>query len=152
LRSAEQLGAEPVTLVGDPVGPAIVQYARTRNVTKIVVGKTAQPWWRRLIGNTVVDQLLESSGDIDVYVIRGDRERDKEQSATSRTLPPAIWHAYARTALIVLACGLLGWGMSQLRLAESNIVMVFLLGVAFIAARYGRGPAIVASIASVLVF
>jgi two-component system, OmpR family, sensor histidine kinase KdpD len=152
LRLAERLGAEPITLVGDPVGAAIVQCARTRNVTKIVVGKTAQPWWRRLLRNTVVDQLLESSGDIDVYVIRGERDRDQEQSlAAPRTGRPA-WDAYLRTALVVFGCGLIGWGIFSLHMAEANIVMVFLLAVAFVAARYGRGPAIAASIASVLAF
>ena len=37
-------------------------------------------------------------------------------------------------------------------LADANIVMIFLAGVAFVAARLGRGPAIAASVASVLVF
>ena len=38
------------------------------------------------------------------------------------------------------------------RLSEANLVMVFLAGVAWVAFRYGRGPAILASVASVLTF
>src|SRR4029077_18993193 len=68
LRMAEQLGAETHTLVGDNVASAVVAYARSTNVTKIVVGKTLQPWWKRLLSGTVVDELLEKSGDIDIYV------------------------------------------------------------------------------------
>src|SRR4029079_19136169 len=71
LRLAEQLDAEIHTLIGENVAQTILEYARSRNVTKIVVGKTAQPWLKRLLFGTVVDQLLECSGDIDVYVIRG---------------------------------------------------------------------------------
>ena len=43
-------------------------------------------------------------------------------------------------------------GARDAGLAEANIVMIFLAGVAFVAARLGRGPAIAAAIASVLVF
>jgi two-component system sensor histidine kinase KdpD len=152
LQLAERLGAEPVGLVGDKVGQTIVDFARKRNVTKIIVGKTAQPWWRRLLRNTVVDELLESSGDIDVYVIRGERELEKPTSESGAPRRNTEWQVYARTAVVVGICWLSGLGMLWLGLAEANIVMVFLLGVAFVAARYGRGPAVAASISSVLVF
>ena len=39
LRLAEQLGAEAVTLTGDNVAQELLSYARSRNVTKIIVGK-----------------------------------------------------------------------------------------------------------------
>jgi two-component system sensor histidine kinase KdpD len=151
LRLAEQLGAETHTLVGENVAQTILDYARSRNVTKIVVGKTAQPWWKRSFLGTVVDQLLEKSGEIDIYVIRG----ESEAARPVESLPapsPFVWTDYAGTAVVVAVCGLLGWLNHVLRLAEANIVMMFLLGVAFVASRYGRGPSIVASIASVIIF
>jgi two-component system sensor histidine kinase KdpD len=154
LRLAEQLGAEIHTLVGDNVAGAILDYACSRNVTKIVVGKTALPWWRRIFGGTVVDRLLERSGDIDVYVIRGGPEQAPTPKETTTTQPePIPWRPYAETAVIVALCGLVGalchhW----LRVAETNTAMVFLLGVGIVANRYGRGPALAASIANVLIF
>jgi two-component system sensor histidine kinase KdpD len=153
LHLAEQLGAETHTLVGDKVADTLLDLARDRNVTKIVVGKTAIPWWRRLFRRTVVDDLLEKSGDIDVYVIRGEGASPTESSSVGRRLPsPIAWGNYVATAGIVILCGLLGW-LSQTRdLDKANIVMIFLLGVAYVAARYGRGPAIACAIASVLVF
>jgi two-component system sensor histidine kinase KdpD len=152
LRLAEQLGAEIYTLVGENVAQAILDYARSRNVTKIVVGKTALPWWRRLFAGTVVDQLLDRSGDIDVYVIRGAPEKTAPRQPAP---PPAsiLWRPYLETAGIVALCGLLGWLCHYwLRVAETNTAMVFLLGVGIVASRYGRGPAIAASIVNVLVF
>ncbi len=56
------------------------------------------------------------------------------------------------TALLVLLCGLIGFVSRQLELSEANIVMIFLAGVAFAAARFGRGPAIFAAVLGVLVF
>ena len=151
MRLAEQLGAETHTLVGENVAQTILDYARSRNVTKVVVGKTAQPWWKRVVAGTVVDQLLESSGEIEVYVIRGEAEAARPIQAYSR--PSSIrWKHYLFTALVVTVCGLFGWLNHELKMAEANIVMVFLLGVAFTAAWYGRGPAIAASIVSVLAF
>ena len=151
LRLAEQLGAETHTLVGENVAQTILDYARSRNVTKIVVGKTAQPWWKRSFLGTVVDQLLDKSGDIDIYVIRGESET-AAVPASQPARSPIMWACYLKTAIVVTLCGLIGWVSHALDLEKANIVMVFLLGVALSAARYGQGPAIAASIVSVLAF
>jgi two-component system, OmpR family, sensor histidine kinase KdpD len=58
---------------------------------------------------------------------------------------------YLCAALTVAVCALAGWAIRGVGFAEANVVMVFLLGVVFVAARYGRGPGILASIASVVV-
>jgi two-component system sensor histidine kinase KdpD len=152
LRFAEELGAESHTLVGRDVASTIVEYARARNVTRIIVGKTLVPRWRRLFFKTVVDALLELSGDIDVYVVRGAFEGQSRPTLVPTVPQPAPWDAYIWTAVIVSLCGLCGWLIFSLHLAEANIVMAFLLGVAIVAIRFGRGPAIAAAIASVLVF
>src|SRR5207237_901950 len=137
---------------GQNIAEAVLEFARARNVTKIVVGKTAQPWWRRLLFGTAVDQLLERSGDIDVYVIRG--EGDVARRAGAATLPaPAVpWSHYLASAAVVALCGLVGWLSHLWHPTEANVAMVFLLGVAYVAARYGCRPAIAASVASVLAF
>src|SRR5262249_49219282 len=74
LRLAERLGAETHTLIGDDVPQTILDFAHSRNVTKIIIGKTSQPRWKRFLFGTVVDALVDRSGDIDVYVIRGEPE------------------------------------------------------------------------------
>src|SRR5439155_5939252 len=147
------LGAETHTLVGDNVADTLLDLARYRNVTKIVVGKTAIPWWRRLFKKTVVDDLLEKSGEIDVYVIRGEGVSPIEDPGSGRRLcSPIPWGNYVATAGVVALCGMLGWVSRARELDKANIVMIFLLGVAYVAARFGRGPAIVCALASVLVF
>ncbi len=151
LQLAERLGAETHTLIGGDVAQTLIDYARSRNVTKIVVGKTSQPRWKRFLFGTVVDALVDRSGDIDVYVIRGDSE--DVATPRSRERRTAIsWRNYAWTAVVVTLCGLAGWLSHSLQLTEANTVMVFLLGVAYVASRYGRGPAIAAAVASVLAF
>lgn len=150
-RLAEKLGAETVTLSGQDVATTLLDYARSRNVTKICVGKTQEPRWKRLFFRTVVDDLLENSGPIDVYVIQG------EEEASPRLLAaPAVkrteWRPYLATAGIIACCGIIAQVFLALGLAEANQVMVFLVGVALVAYKFGRGPAITASIGGVLVF
>ena len=57
-----------------------------------------------------------------------------------------------RPVLIVACCVLLGWLAHFWGLAEANIVMIFLAGVALVATRLGRGPAVAAAIVSVSLF
>ncbi|ADG67704.1 Osmosensitive K channel His kinase sensor [Planctopirus limnophila DSM 3776] len=151
-RLAERLGAETVTLAGQNVSETILDYARSRNVTKILIGKTNQPRWRRLLAGTVVDDLLEKSGDIDVYVIRG--EEEKTAHAPARTASTTQKLPYFWAVGLVSLTGLLAYGLRFLHLAdaEANTVMLFLAAVAWTAFRYGRGPAVFASVLAVLVF
>lgn len=149
-RLAEQLGAETVTLMGYRPAEEIVNYAHARNATKIVVGKTDEPRWKSLLFRSIVDDLLRLSGAIDVYVIRGAVEESPRRTPAVRE--PFRWPLYAWSLLVVAACSLLAGQMMRAQLAESNVVMIYLAGIAFISARLGRGPGIAASIASVLTF
>src|SRR5450432_4471791 len=72
LRLAEQLGAETVILSGANAAEETIRFARSRNVTKVVVGKpTHAPVWDRL-RPSFLDQLVRASSAIDVYVMSGD--------------------------------------------------------------------------------
>ncbi len=152
-RLAERLGAETVTLAGQNITDTILEYARSRNVTKILIGKTNQPRWQRLLFGTVVDEVLEQSGDIDVYVIHG--EKEKQEPTPSQT--PAgrankLQYLKATVWIALTAC--LAYTLRFLHLAdaEANTVMLFLAAVAWTAFKYGRGPAVLASVLAVLLF
>jgi two-component system sensor histidine kinase KdpD len=151
LRLAEQLGATTHILSGTRVAESVLEFARVRNVTKIVIGKTAQPRWKRVLGGSVVDELLEKSGAIDVYVIQGEREEGRPP-LTPAPSGPIAWWRYLAAACVVAISTVIAAGASFAELEETNVVMVFLLGVAWTAYRYGRGPGIFSAITSVLVF
>ncbi|HEX7380510.1 MAG TPA: sensor histidine kinase KdpD [Pirellulales bacterium] len=150
LRLAEQLGAEIVTLSGAHPADELLSYARSRNATRIVVGKSGTTSWRRWLRGTLVDDLLLRSRDIDLHIIHGVEEPSQQPPGGE---PRATaWHLYALALATVAVCGLIDGGIFWLGLAEVNLVMVLLLGVIYVAARHGRGPGILASIASVLLF
>ena len=152
-RLAERLGAETVTLAGQDVASTILEYARSRNVTKILVGKSEVSRWKRLIQGNIVDELLDHSGEIDLYVIQG--MRDESPGPVRRESSPAVdWRRYLLTTAAIVATGFAASALRVLRLAdaEANTVMLFLAAVVFVAYRLGRGPAIYASLLAVLVF
>ncbi|HJV56690.1 MAG TPA: sensor histidine kinase KdpD, partial [Methylomirabilota bacterium] len=150
MRLAEQLGAETHTLTGQRMSDEILAFARSRNVSKIVVGKPERPLWKRITMGSIVDTLVQGSGEIDVYVISGDRD-------DSRPVPPRPWQAqtswppYAYALATVAICTGIAWAMFPY-FAFSNLIMVYLLGVIVVATRYGRGPSLLASLLSVGAF
>jgi len=150
MRLAEQLGAEIHTLTGQRMSDEILAFARSRNVSKIVVGKPERPLWKRIAMGSIVDTIVQGSGEIDVYVISGDRD-------DSRPLPPRTWQTqtnwppYGYALAVVAICTGIAWAMFPL-FASSNLIMVYLLGVIVVATRYGRGPSLLASLLSVAAF
>jgi two-component system sensor histidine kinase KdpD len=74
---ARELGAEVVRLQArDPV-PALIDFARSHGVGHLVIGRSEQPWWRQVLGRSVVLRLLREAHDLDVHIVSvgGDEER-----------------------------------------------------------------------------
>jgi two-component system sensor histidine kinase KdpD len=153
LQLAESLGAQTVTLDGTSAAVVLLQYARTRNVTRIVVGRPSRRgfarWWRR----STADALVQHAHDIDVSVI-APRTND---STTPRPLGPKLdppdhhLERYGYAALVSGACS----GIAALMdpwFADANLVMVYLLGAAIAGLRYGRGPAALTAVLNIAGF
>jgi len=65
---ARELGAEVVWLTAaDPVD-ALLDFARSHRVSDVLVGRTGQPWWRRLLGRSVMQRMVNEALDLDVHV------------------------------------------------------------------------------------
>jgi two-component system sensor histidine kinase KdpD len=150
VRLAEQLGAETFTLQGRNRGEAIIKFARQRKITKIIVGKPKRSRWRSILLRSPVDQLVRLSKGIDVYVLTGEPGEQREASNSIR--PENIhWSDYGTGILyLILATALCFLMYPYFHL--SNLIMVYLLGVLLTATGCGRGPAILASLLSVLAF
>ena len=151
LRLAEQLGAVTMTTTGTRMSEEILALARSRNVTKIVVGKPTRSLWKRILIGSIVDALVEGSGEIDIYVISAEREDAAPAVPSRRRELPTDWQAYGgAAALVALATGV-AWLMLPY-FALANLIMVYLLGVLFVATHFGRGPSLAASLLSVAAF
>ncbi len=150
LRLAESLGAETVTLSGPRMSDEILEYARARNVSRIVIGKPARPPWKRVLLGSIVDALVSGSGRIDIHVISG--ERDAEPARRLPAAPRSTrWSEYGLAVAGVVVASGLAWLMFP-HFEPANIVMMYLLAVIAVAMRAGRGPVVLASLLSVAAF
>jgi two-component system sensor histidine kinase KdpD len=151
LRLAEQLRGEGVTISGDDVADELVRYARSRNVTELIVGKPRRSRWHEVWRGSIVNNVIRKSGDIDVYVISGEEAPERAPvllppSPLDRTL-----NSYFYSGLAVAAAGLVAWVLQSF-LAVPNLALIFLTAVLFSAVTQGLWPSIFASVLSALVY
>ncbi len=166
LRLAEKLGAETVTLSATDMSSAIVKFSNDRNVTKIVMGKPTRRGWKRFLLGSVVDVLISDAHNINLFLLGSprlekDSSRDKGEQSLYRKNPlPGLsgmissrkknTRGYVWALIVTVASTLLAHLMFG-RFELANLIMIFLLGVVFIATRFGRGPSIFASILGVAI-
>jgi two-component system sensor histidine kinase KdpD len=69
IERARALGAEVVRLrAADPV-PALIDFARSHSVGLMLIGRSHQKGWRRLLGRTPDIRLVREAPDLDVQVV-----------------------------------------------------------------------------------
>src|SRR4030043_2491489 len=151
MRLAESLGAETVTLSGHKASEEILNYARTRTETKIIIGKPTHPRWRDKIFGSLLDEVVRGSGDIDVYVISG----DTGQAAPKFAIKPIPRKADMREWLLSLGIVAACTGIDELLFPYFSLVdlaMGYLLGIMIVASRTGKGPSLLATMFSIASF
>ena len=73
-QKARELGAEVVRLQAkDPVS-AILDFARSHGVGHIVIGRSHQTWWRKILGRSVTHRIIDEAAGFDVHVISFEEE------------------------------------------------------------------------------
>ena len=151
LRLAEQLGGTTEVIEGGvAIGPDILDYARTHNITKIVVGKPSLPRWQEVFRGSLVDELVRDSGDIDIFVITGDSGQEAARPPL-RPKPHSPLSHYA-FALLAVAAASVASGLIFRRTELADIIVVYVLAIVLVAARFGRGPSLLASALSVAAY
>lgn len=155
IRLAESLGATTTVLAGENAARELIAFARTKNVSRIVVGKTKRPRWKEVLFGSFVDNLIRESGDIDIYVVRGD-DTEPDTQSTSRIHTTHTQHTQnlksyflaAAMVAVVTAIGILAFEGLEL----ANIAMVYLAAVVVAALSLGRGPAMFVAVLGVAAF
>jgi two-component system sensor histidine kinase KdpD len=151
LRLAESLGAEVVRLEGLRVSDALLGYAGSHGVTRIVVGKPTHGPWRDRLRGSLVNQLVRGSGDIEVRFLAGDEEVPGPALRRRWAPRPADAVGLVLAALLVAAAtgiGILGRGV----LSQADVVVLFLLGIMLVSFQFGRVPSLVSSALSVAAY
>jgi two-component system, OmpR family, sensor histidine kinase KdpD len=166
LKLAEELGAETVTLSGYRLAEEVIAYARTRNASRIVLGKPTLSGWKRWLFGSLVDTIVRQASDIDIHVVGKESDflsRSSENPYFSRSRLYLGLSSEEQRPLIKWRAGYL-WAVAATAISTAiawfmfghfdlaNLIMVYLLGVVVVSARYGRGPSVLSSFLSVMLF
>ena len=104
-----------------------------------------------LLRGSFVDRMARRSGDIDVYVVHGDRKAGPlaAQAVPAAPAEPLGGPRLGDRAVAVMHGGRGAW---RARFAPPNLIMIYLLGVVIVAARWGAGPSFSPRSSSVAAF
>src|SRR6266540_3254259 len=69
VEKARELGAEVVRLQSDDPATALLDFARSHRVSDVIVGRTEQARWRRLIKRSVLQRLVDEGGGLDLHIV-----------------------------------------------------------------------------------
>lgn len=156
LRLAESLGAETVTLDGPSAAATLIEYAQTRNATRVIVGSPKRRGWQAWFRSSTAAQLIQHSRGFDVITIAASEQTTPRRSLSSSAglngPPPQIrWGRFGWAVVTTAACTAVAFVMYP-RFELSNLVMVYLLGVTIAGLRLGRGPSLLTSLLNVAAF
>lgn len=159
---AEQFGATVETVYGDDVAYQISEFARLSGVTIIVMGRSSV---RSMPGRrNLSDKVIAYAPNMDVHVIpdtptkiAGKPEQaGEEEGAAKRKKKKEGGFSLGdvgKCVLILASCCFIGALFQYLDFYESNIIMVFVLGVVLICSITGhQAYGLISSIVSVLAF
>ena len=144
---ARKLGGEVVPVTGENISTTLLQVARERNVTQIVVGKPDKhALWRK----SLADQLILGSEDIDVCVVRPFAAQEKGNTTSLREpVSASAIGEYSWVLTSVFTISSLCWGLVGYT-GYMFVALVFLLAVVLAALRFGRGPVLAMATLSAL--
>jgi two-component system, OmpR family, sensor histidine kinase KdpD len=152
LRLAERLGGAAVTLPGQGgrIADDILDFARSNNVTQIVIGKSKRSWWFERWHGSVVRDLVSRTGNIGVHVIAGDAVSEEAiPRKTIKTARPSSFSVLGYlAALATTALGVAAAILARPEFGGETVPLIFLMGVLGVAYQFGLGPSLFAAFLS----
>jgi two-component system, OmpR family, sensor histidine kinase KdpD len=153
LRLAESLGGEAFTLHAESnVAKELLAFARSRNVTRILLGR---PRRRRLSGwlrEHVSRRLLRQGGPFEITIVAPEDEpaADHLIGASAPDLRPDL-RAFGWTTLAV-AVAIAVSHVADRFLPLANLSLIFLMAVLFAAIRFGLWPSVYTALLSFVAY
>lgn len=150
LELSASLGAETATLSADDAVAALVDYARTHNLSRVLVGRDHprpwQPWYR-----SMADRIGQAAPDLDVVQVARSEARRATVAPSATRQADGSWRDYLKATAICAAATILTTPLTDL-IELTNIAMLLLLAVMMVAVTLGRGPAVASAFLTVAAF
>ena len=75
---AEDLGAEVIRVRSSDIARTLVEVARERQITQIVLGQPARSAWEEMLRGSIINRLLRMDPEVDIHLVPRAREREAE--------------------------------------------------------------------------
>jgi len=151
---ANELGAEVISKFDQDIIQGLMRVARQRNVTQIVIGKPLRSWFSETIrGGSLVDRLVRVTGNIDIYVVRG--EKTEKRTVTGITENPKKKKSEFNHYLIAIALIIATTSVNHFIVdivGYRSVALIYFSTIMVMALFFGRGPLFAASTMSALIW
>ncbi len=150
LQLAVDLGAETITQTGNDIAGELLELAKKRNVSQIIIGKSLHTaFWERIHGS-IADNVIRRSCGASIYVFPNKPEAEKQKMLPFPTLRIPLINYLLPLMTMALVTILAGLVYPYLGLA--NVAMILILPILFSAVKWGTGPAVTAAVVCSLIF
>jgi two-component system, OmpR family, sensor histidine kinase KdpD len=151
----DQLGGSYHEVVGGDIGEALLDAARSLNVTQIVMGASRRSGLQRLTRGSVIGKVIRGSGTrIDVHVVSHPDAAEQAFTIPRTRRPASLPRRRLEVGLVLAGVGppALAYVLSHLReqIGLPSVLLLFLLLVIAVSAVGGLVPALVAAISGFL--
>lgn len=128
---ARSLGAKIVTVFGSDIGFQIAEYAVVGNVSKVVLGRTNHNRFIQKPRPELLEKLNNRAPNIDVYVIPDIKQKKirTRMNIRSEKKWKRIFWGFAAITVVMILTTIVAFVLQKWNLPESNIIMVYILGV-----------------------
>lgn len=146
---ARNLNADVEIIYDDDIANQIVRYANLYKIKKIIIGKSMYKK-RWPFKHSLSEQILEQANNLEVLIIptKGKTRIPRinfQEKINSRDIFISI--------LILLFCTIIGYFFFVMRFHDSNIIMIYILGILLIALlTSSKVYSVLSTVASVLLF
>lgn len=131
MRLAQQLGAKVETVYGEDVPFQIAEFARLSGVSKIVIGRNTAARKSFFRKTNLTEKLISQAPNLDIHIIPDSASEMMYRVKKVKKKSEQVWNIadiIKSIGMIALASAI-GFGFWKLGMSESNIIMVYILGV-----------------------
>ncbi len=151
MQLAEELGGESCIISGDNIIKEILTLVRLRHVTRVMIGKPRTKWYR-LFSPSVAHHLFQKSDTFELLIIPTEDRVVLERNIEDRPAQKTSWVTeYGIATLVTLVAAIAAFGLHTV-LPVSNLSLVFLSAVLYVALRSGLWPSIYTTILSLVFY
>ncbi len=153
LHLAETLGARVVKLTGIKSADEVISFAKSKNITLIILGYTRRTYLERLFRGSIMNEIIEKSDTIQVLLVdsRGAIPPDRKNPPERMKNRIFLWKPYVISFLMIAMTALICYHTRFFQ-NQTDLSMIFLVPVIYSSVIYGFSCGIFSSLLAVLSF